>query len=98
MAGHVPTIPPPPVASAACDGGGMTARWTACLVLVGCASAGAPSTPGVDAATDGKTVDAPGVVVDAPPSPCDLMLAGHATGFESGVGGWTHAVMDGASA
>lgn len=76
----------------------MTVRWTACLLLVGCASAGSPSTPGADAASDGTTVDAPGMIIDAPPSPCDLMLAGHATGFEAGVGGWTHVVLDGASA
>ncbi len=75
----------------------MTARWTAWLVLVGCASAGSPSSPGVDAATDGKAADAPGMS-DAPPSACDLKLAGHATGFETGVGGWTHAVLDGAVA
>lgn len=74
----------------------MMARWTASLVLVGCASAGSPSTPGADAATDGKTADAP--AIDAPPSPCDLALAGHATGFETGVGGWTHVVLDGATA
>lgn len=74
----------------------MMARWAAAVVVAGCASAGAPSSPAVDAATDARSVDA--APVDAPLSACEVALAGHATGFESGVGGWTHAVLDGASA
>lgn len=68
-----------------------------CLVLVGCASAGAPANPNADAATDGRT-GSDASVPDAPPSACDLALAGLGTGFEGGAAGWTHVVLDGASA
>lgn len=82
-------------------------RWSAFVVsrsallflVVGCASAG----NGVE------TVDAPPGAIDAPPgsidaaidaapSACDEALANLATSFESGPGGWTHVVLDGASA
>jgi hypothetical protein len=74
----------------------MVARALACWFLVGCASASAPETPLVDAPKG--SIDAPNVAIDAPPSVCDMMLAAQATGFEAGATGWTHAVLDGASA
>jgi len=74
----------------------MAARWSLCLLLIGCASAGAPGTPNVDAPPG--SIDAPIVEIDAPPSACALALAGQTTGFESGSTGWTHAVLDGAVA
>jgi len=73
-------------------------RWIACLVFAGCASAGAPDNPGGVDAPPGTMIDAPMTVADAPPSACDIALAGLATSFETGVAGWTHAVLDGASA
>lgn len=76
----------------------MVSRWSAYLVLAGCASAG-NATDTTDAA--GSTDAPPGSIdamIDAAPSACDLALVGYATGFESGAGGWTHAVLDGASA
>lgn len=75
----------------------MTARWPVALLLAGCASASAPASPGTDAGIDGRPADAP-VMVDAPPSPCDVMLAARGTGFETGSTGWTHVVLDGAVA
>jgi len=69
-------------------------RWIACVLLAGCATAGAPATPNADAPD--SLIDAP-PTIDAP-SACDVALAGLATSFESGVEGWTHAVLDGASA
>lgn len=74
----------------------MTASWSACLLLIGCASAGAPDSPDIDAPA--VTVDVPTALIDAPPSACDLALASHATGFETGTTGWTHMVLDGAVA
>jgi hypothetical protein len=68
--------------------------------LAGCASAGGGAEPGVDAPPG--SIDAPpGSIdgaIDGAPSACDLALASLGTGFESGAAGWTHVVLDGASA
>jgi hypothetical protein len=58
----------------------------------GCASAGEPQQPSVDAPINTTPP------IDAPPSPCELQLATLGSDFETGASGWSHAVLDGASA
>jgi hypothetical protein len=73
----------------------MTATVSACVacLLLGCGFAGSSaSLPAVDAApgSSDATLDA------MPPTVCDTMLAGYATGFENGLANWTHVILDNA--
>lgn len=78
-----------------CDGARVISRY-AWILLVGCASAGS-GVDGLDA-PPGTSDGAIDTAIDAMPSACDGALASLATGFEAGAAGWTHAVLDGASA
>jgi hypothetical protein len=76
----------------------LVRRSFALTLLAGCASAGSGVEPGVDAPSGDAPPGSTDASIDAPPSACDLALATLGTGFESGVAGWTHVVLDGASA
>ena len=66
----------------------------AAACMSGCASAGSATDQ-----PDASHGDGSDAAVDAPAnSPCERALAGLGFDFEGGAAGWTHAVMDGASA
>ena len=74
----------------------LSRAFVVCLFMAGCATA---STSEQHGGGDDAPVDAlPDAPPDMPPSPCQLALTTLGFDFESGASGWTHAVIDGASA
>jgi hypothetical protein len=74
----------------------MSRAWLALWIAAGCATAGdAQDRPGVDASPgSGSHPEAGGGGL----TPCEVQLAVLGFDFEGGAAGWTHAVMDNASA
>ena len=76
----------------------MTRTWLVLPLVTGCALAGNSPEPRVDGSVD--RVDGAVVPHDVPMqvSPCAMTLAGKAIDFEASSAGWTHVVLDNASA